>query len=472
MYLFRPALAGILGAAIACGTGVLAAAQAAEAPALTVTGTVSCDAISSNWVIQWSVRSNQDKPGALYYADTSPRIGTSQAGTLEGMGGGTGIPARQDGALVGTLRLPDFGFTTAQLNVTAQYGVPQTFVYATGNVALTGRCGPSIMPTVRFESRCDGELDAHVSEPVNGARAWVIIYSHVVNTYQNGYVLQPGQSYVLPMVAAGSAEVEVQVWGVPFATGRWQQPAGCGPTVPDRLKTGERLVRGRAGDDRITSPDGRFTLVLQDLDGNLVLYEYGRRALWATGPNTGIWLANEGGNGLREHRRDGTETGLLGRAAPGGPVTLVVQNDGNVVEYRDSDHAALWASNTCCHAPAPPQPAAGAHQLNTGQALVLGRRITSPNGVYSLVLQDFDGNLVLYKNGTQALWAFGMRADSWFVNQPDGNLVAYKSEGGVAWASNTYGKGAGTLTLQDDGNLVLYRNIDRAVLWSTNTWGK
>jgi len=87
------------------------------------------------------------------------------------------------------------------------------------------------------------------------------------------------------------------------------------------------------------------------------------------------------------------------------------------------------------------------------------------------VLQAQDGNLVLY-HGTKAIWAFGPRADSWFTVQTDGNMVAYKSEGGVAWASNTYGKGAGNLVLQDDGNLVLYRVSDHTVIWSTGTYGR
>jgi glucose/arabinose dehydrogenase len=248
----------------------------------------------------------------------------------------------------------------------------------------------------------------------------------------------------------------------------------AGAPARDRLRDGESLIRGSVGSDRITSPDGRYTLVLQDLDGNLVLYEYGKRALWASGPRADAERAidQSGRLELRDGQNRPVGWSTTVNASPAGPATLVVQNDGNVVMYRDSDQRVLWASNTCCHAPAPPQPAAGSDRLNTGQALVLGGKITSPNGVYTLVLQDFDGNLVLYKNGTQALWAFGMRADSWFINQPDGNLVAYKSEGGVAWASNTWGKGAGALVLQDDGNLVLYRNTDRYVIWATNTYGR
>jgi hypothetical protein len=246
-----------------------------------------------------------------------------------------------------------------------------------------------------------------------------------------------------------------------------------GPSEKGKLHSGESLIRNSTtGQNTITSPDNRFTLTLQAGDGNLVLYEYGKRALWASGMKSGAaWLLNQPDGNLVDYGSNGAYAGWASNSG-GGKATLEIQNDGNVVLYRDSDRRVLWSTGTCCHAAPPPVQAAGSSKLENGKALILGGKITSPNGVYTLVLQDFDGNLVLYKNGTQALWAFGPRADSWFVNQPDGNMVAYRSEGGVAWSSNTYGRGAGTLELQDDGNLVLYRNSDRAVIWATNTYGR
>jgi len=47
--------------------------------------------------------------------------------------------------------------------------------------------------------------------------------------------------------------------------------------MSDRLNPGDNLAVGGA----ITSLDGRFTLVLQ-ADGNLVLYQAGGAARWAT----------------------------------------------------------------------------------------------------------------------------------------------------------------------------------------------
>ena len=461
----RPALAGLLGAAVACGTvavGPSSAAQADEAPAVTVSGTASCDASTSHWVIQWSVQGNQPDPGQITAAAVYPA-----AGTLTGLARGSGTGTPQTGPVTGIQRLPDYGFTSVSLVVSAAWGSVRVNGHA--QVALSGPCGPSIMPSAGFESQCAGWLKVNVTNPASGVATEVAVFSPAGPI--NHVTLQPGESGSLLVGPSASSEVLVRTWGQLITTGAWQQPGNCGPTEADRLKPGEYLIRGGGADRRITSPDGRFSLVFQT-DGNLVLYEYGKRALWATGPMNADWIFMDPDGGPTLYHRDGTLAGWVGDGHHV-PTTLVLQNDGNVVQYRDSDHKAVWASNTCCHAPAPPRPAAGAHQLNTGQALVLGDKITSPNGVYTLVLQDFDGNLVLYKNGTQALWAFGMRQDSWFINQPDGNLVAYKSEGGGAvWSSGTYGKGAGNLVLQDDGNLVLYRVSDHAVLWSTGTYGK
>jgi serine protease len=245
-----------------------------------------------------------------------------------------------------------------------------------------------------------------------------------------------------------------------------------GPSESDRLKSGEALIRNDPSKNTITSPDGRFTLTLQPQDGNLVLYEYGKRPLWASGMKTSAaWTLNQPDGNVVDNSSTGSYAGWATNTG-GGKSTLVLQNDGNAVLYRDSDHKVLWSTGTCCHGNPPPSATLPGNTIGTGQSIHLGQQLTSPNGIYTLVLQNFDGNLVLYKNGTKALWAFGARADSWVTAQTDGNFVAYKSEGGAVWSTNTFGKGASTMTLQDDGNLVLYRNSDHGVIWATNTFGK
>jgi nucleoid-associated protein YgaU len=105
--------------------------------------------------------------------------------------------------------------------------------------------------------------------------------------------------------------------------------------------------------------------------------------------------------------------------------------------------------------------------LNPGQQLHKGDSITSNNGAYTLTLQD-DGNLVLGVWG-QALWATG--TDGKDVEradlQTDGNFVLYSSSGAAVWETNTDKKPNTRLVLQDDRNLVLYSN--EAAAWASAT---
>ncbi len=108
---------------------------------------------------------------------------------------------------------------------------------------------------------------------------------------------------------------------------------------------------------------------------------------------------------------------------------------------------------------------------------------TSPDGGYKFIMQE-DGNLVLY-HGSAAIWAAGT-ADSEQKNgdggvktilQSDGNLQVFDSKNDVLWESETaagkhttYYEGA-TISVQDDGNVVLYEtpaNGNQAI-WATGT---
>lgn len=87
---------------------------------------------------------------------------------------------------------------------------------------------------------------------------------------------------------------------------------------------------------------------------------------------------------------------------------------------------------------------------------------------HALSLQT-DGNLVVYKGG-KAVWATNTNTGARLINQRDGNLVLYKADGGVAWASNTYGQGPSTLRIQNDGNVVLTRKDNNKVTWTSGFW--
>jgi LysM repeat protein len=104
--------------------------------------------------------------------------------------------------------------------------------------------------------------------------------------------------------------------------------------------------------------------------------------------------------------------------------------------------------------------------LTGGQKLVKGESLTSSNGAYTLTLQD-DGNLVLASRG-HAIWATGTDGQDVVRAevQSDGNFVLYTSDKPV-WHTDTKGKKNVRLVLQDDRNLVLYGADGPA--WSTKT---
>jgi hypothetical protein len=109
--------------------------------------------------------------------------------------------------------------------------------------------------------------------------------------------------------------------------------------------------------------------------------------------------------------------------------------------------------------------------LTANHELTANQSLTSCNGDYTLTMQG-DGNLVLYK-GSTALWASntaGTAADE-AIMQGDGNFVVYTSAGSPLWASGTAGNPGADLVVQNDGNVVVY-SASGAALWATGTNGK
>jgi Peptidase family M23 len=92
----------------------------------------------------------------------------------------------------------------------------------------------------------------------------------------------------------------------------------------------------------------------------------------------------------------------------------------------------------------------------------------SCDGRFTLVQQD-DGNLVLYQNGVAALWSTETHGYSgaFTAFQDDGNLVVYSSGGSALWSSGTQGHPDAVLVVQDDGNLVIYDGW--TALWNSGT---
>ncbi|GAA2712049.1 CHAP domain-containing protein [Actinoplanes palleronii] len=107
-------------------------------------------------------------------------------------------------------------------------------------------------------------------------------------------------------------------------------------------------------------------------------------------------------------------------------------------------------------AAAPAQAAAGTFRLSAGEQLGTNARLVSPNGQFALVMQS-DGNLVEYAPGNRAVWSTGTnRAGSIVRMQTDGNLVVVAPGNISVWWTGTNGNPNAALELQDDGNAVVY----------------
>lgn len=116
--------------------------------------------------------------------------------------------------------------------------------------------------------------------------------------------------------------------------------------------------------------------------------------------------------------------------------------------------------------PIPPTPMP-TDTLLPGQNILADRPLVSTDKRFRLLYQR-DGNLVLY-GPSGPLWATGTSGQSvGFVSlQGDGNLVVYNGAIKPVWASATNGKPVQRLLVQNDGNVVMYSAT--AAVWATNT---
>lgn len=136
----------------------------------------------------------------------------------------------------------------------------------------------------------------------------------------------------------------------------------------------------------------------------------------------------------------------------------------------------IWATNTAQKEPEKPAepgyPEVGTQdRLNAGQELTKDQRIPSPNGEYTLIMQD-DSNLVLYKKGKGPIWARGNTAGNSaekLVFRGDGELELLTWSGRQKWVTGTAGRGKSNsfFAIRDDGNMVI--ETDGQIVWSSKT---
>jgi GH25 family lysozyme M1 (1,4-beta-N-acetylmuramidase) len=243
-----------------------------------------------------------------------------------------------------------------------------------------------------------------------------------------------------------------------------QSNCGATPAIPKAPATCGAIAPGEGlgPGDSVSSCDGRFTLVMQG-DGNLVQYSLGV-PLWWSGTNGrgGYVAAMQTDGNFVVYSKDACP--LWYSATNGHPGTsLAEQDDGNVVLY---DGPPLWSSGT---GGIPPKPTT-CGTMTPGEGLAPGEALTSCDGQHELVMQG-DGNFVLYHHGVATWFTSTVGSPYRFaVMQGDGNLVVYAHGGQPAWDSRTNGHPGAYLAVQNDGNVVVYD--DGKALWNSGTEGR
>lgn len=104
--------------------------------------------------------------------------------------------------------------------------------------------------------------------------------------------------------------------------------------------------------------------------------------------------------------------------------------------------------------------------ISTGGELPIGTSHYSHNGTYRLTMQS-DGNLVLYHQNGTPVWhtfTYGNQGSKCFM-QSDGNLVIYHPNGTPLWHTHTYNNPGAVLQISNEGKIRIIRN--GVVLWQS-----
>ncbi len=213
--------------------------------------------------------------------------------------------------------------------------------------------------------------------------------------------------------------------------------------VPSSVLTvGSELTAGNC----LYYPNGEnndtFSLCMQT-DGNLVLYVSGTHIVGDINYNLNkqpIWSAGTYGTGSDDH--------------------LVMQTDGNLVVYTSSGQP-VWNSGTY-----------GTGNLNhlslqsNGDLSIVASssHLVWTNNIHDVSSTLFAGETLLAGQSIE-------NSNYRLTMQTDGNLVVYRNANGAsAWSSGTYGTGNDNrLVMQADNNLVMYTSNNVAV-WSSGTY--
>lgn len=219
------------------------------------------------------------------------------------------------------------------------------------------------------------------------------------------------------------------------------------PSGPGVLASGATL----APDQSLRSRNGQYQLI-QQTDGNLVLYRAPRSVVWSsqtTGEGNRTVMQADGNLVVRSKSNAPLfHTGT----APNAGAVLAMQDDGNLVVYSTAGKA-LWGR------------ALANVELASGRALAAREIVRSPGDKYRLVMMP-TGNLVLNDSAQREVWSTktGSYPGARAVMQTDGNFVVVDTGNNPRWSTGTAPNHGAKLRVQDDGNVVVLTPADKP-LW-------
>ena len=104
--------------------------------------------------------------------------------------------------------------------------------------------------------------------------------------------------------------------------------------------------------------------------------------------------------------------------------------------------------------------------LYQAEGLIQGQTVTSANGQYTLVMQQ-DGNLVEYQ-GSNLLWSTGTNqtTTTFAFMQGDGNFVLTDAQLNHVWSTGTNNHSGAYLMVENNGSIGIFQN--GSVIWCSN----
>lgn len=208
----------------------------------------------------------------------------------------------------------------------------------------------------------------------------------------------------------------------------------------------------------VQSSNSTYKVIMQS-DGNFVEYNSSNQALWSTktAGNPGARAIMQSDGNFVIYSSSNKALWNSGTNWYNG-ARAVIQTDGNFVIY-NAQGRAIWSRTT----------GAIYNNLRPNQMLQPGDFLKATNNAYTADMQT-DGNFVVYTSAHKALWnsKTSGHAGAWVIMQTDGNLVVYNTLNKALWNAKTVNNPGAYVTQQTDGNLVIY-NMSGKALWSWKT---